>query len=386
LSDLHIWPKEIQEEDGHLKTSAVFEYPNGERKELWFKLPARYRNSVAHNQDPFLLGSIFEAMRFPTQIEVHGEISPSLLRNLDEFQEVWTLWKPDIYSKVDMRAEAEIELPKPDKDSAITAFSMGLDACYSAFSHSHGLRGRSNVNLKAGLLVHGFFDIPISKKVEFEHAKKAAVGLLDNLGLELIPMVSNIRSVLHYWPDTHGIATAACLNLLSGAYAQGLIPSSDAFQYLRFPWGSTPLTDPMFSSRAFQIIHDGISMPRTQKIKTIADWPEAMTSMRVCNFGWKNNRNCSHCDKCIRTELAFRALGLPIPPCFDHDPTHSDILKLRFDDQNKDYLDILDVARQNSPGETWLLALETVYRYNMILTRLKSSKLGQVYKRLFLRG
>jgi len=385
VSVLHVWPQDLTEGDGQITTSAILEYPDGERKELWYKLPLEHKNNLAVNHDSFLLGGLFEAMRYPALLEVHGEVSPSLLRNLDEFQEVWALWSPETYSKVEMLAETEIEPLRPGEDSAITAFSMGVDACYSAFSHARKLRGRSWVNLKAGLFVHGFLDYPIIRNDEFDRAKITANSLLDSLGLELIPMSTNIRYLLRNWPDTHGIALAACISQLSGAYTQGLIPSSNTYKYPRLNWGSTPLTDQMFSSRSFEIVHDGGNAPRTKKIKTIADWPEAMESLQVCNNAWQHDRNCSRCGKCIRTALGFRVQGIDLPVCFDHDPTIADILKLRFRTNNKDYLDLLEVGRESSPGTSWFRAYETVYRYNHTTSILRYSKLGQAIKRFFIR-
>ncbi|WP_375515647.1 hypothetical protein [uncultured Nostoc sp.] len=153
-----------------------------------------------------------------------------------------------------MRNPGVVNRPK----RAISAFSGGLDSCFTAFRHSRGKCGRSQRPLEAGLMVHGF-DIPLFEQESFDRAVQKSKLTLASLGLELIPMATNFRDFKQNWEDTHGIAVASCLMLLQGGYSIGLIPSSDPYHAvdLSWGWGSNPLTDPLLSSSTFPIIHDG---------------------------------------------------------------------------------------------------------------------------------
>lgn len=79
------------------------------------------------------------------------------------------------------------------------------------------------------------------------------------------------------------------------------VPSSHTYDHL-FPWGSHPLTDPMWSTESTQVIHHGSASSRTTKTKVILDHPLVANNLQVC---WKNiHKNCGECAKCIRTMAA----------------------------------------------------------------------------------
>ena len=44
-----------------------------------------------------------------TDLHVHAGVSPSLLRNLEEFQAAWACWRPGHYARIGISADAERE-------------------------------------------------------------------------------------------------------------------------------------------------------------------------------------------------------------------------------------------------------------------------------------
>jgi len=64
-------------------------------------------------------------MRTSADMVIHGEISPSLLRNLEEFQDAWHCWLPEQYRKINITADVEKESSKHTIPLAIMAFSGG---------------------------------------------------------------------------------------------------------------------------------------------------------------------------------------------------------------------------------------------------------------------
>jgi len=72
--------------------------------------------------------------------------------------------------------------------------------------------------------------------------------------------------------------------------------------------GYASLLDPLWSSDAVEIVHDGPNT-RIEKLRLLVQYPEIMARLRVC---WENigKYNCGLCEKCIRTMLALRALGI----------------------------------------------------------------------------
>jgi hypothetical protein len=79
------------------------------------------------------------------------------------------------------------------------------------------------------------------------------------------------------------------------------------------PHASHPLLDPYYSSSDLQIKHDGVALSRFEKTRIIADWELTASHLRVCNnmnHLESGTLNCGRCEKCVRTMLAFLALGI----------------------------------------------------------------------------
>jgi hypothetical protein len=317
-------------------------------------------------------------MRTHASLIVHGSVSPSLLRNLEEFQAAWECCLPERYNRVEIIPDQEQECPKPDTSQAITVFSGGIDSCFTAWRHHTGQAGHLKRNLRAGLFLHGF-DIPLRQGETYGRASAKARTMLQSAGMQLVPMAINLRRLGDNLKWGHGSILASCLMMLAGGYAVGIIPSTHPYYSLDLHRGSNPATDELFSSDAFPIIHDGAAYNRPQKLSLIANWLEAMGNLRVClgRNSELRDQNCCRCEKCIRTILAFRALGLDQPPSFAHDVNNQQILALNFSTgaRNRYYQEIQKTARQTGIRDSWLWALGIAYHWNQLKKWVKESAL-----------
>lgn len=363
----HLWKEEVVEANGLLTISATIENPDRERTNLWYRVPAKYSSAITESCDPFVVAIIFAIMNQSTDLVVHGEVSPSLLRNLEEFQAAWFSWQPNQYRQVKISAEIEREQSRTEVvERAISGFSGGLDSCFTAYRHRQQSSDRFQYNLQAGLMVHGF-DIPLYQEEVFERAAEKSRVMLDSLGLELIPIATNLKGLFKVdWEDSCSTAIASCFMLLQKSYTTGLIASSYSYRNLIFPLGSNPLTDRLIRSKSFEIIHDGALYSRSEKAKGIIDWPEALENLRVCWRGKHKDRNCGRCEKCIRTILNFRVLGSGLPLGFEKDVTDEQILELKVNRlQLHDLEEILNIAKTENISDSWVQALEKcVKRHN----------------------
>lgn len=158
MPQIHIWQEERVKINDSITVSATIEIPNQGRNSLWFRVQAEHSSLLTQSCDSFVVAMIFLAMSQGTDVLVHGEVSPSLLQNLEEFQAVWSCWRPKHYQQVEITVDIEREhsvVNRPKR--AISAFSGGLDSCFSAFRHSRGKCGRSQrpAKLKTkNLLLH----------------------------------------------------------------------------------------------------------------------------------------------------------------------------------------------------------------------------------------
>ena len=363
----NLWPEELVQENDQLTLPATLERPDGTRKRLWYRLPLTYRDAVTSSCDSFVLGFLFTIMKLPEDLRVHGEVSPSLLRNLVEFQDAWSCWNPAKYHRIEISADIEREQPRAKTDQAIMGFSRGADSSFTAWRHHTGRAGRQQRNLVAGVMIHGF-DIPLEETDVFAQAAETARIMLASLDMELIPIATNFREIGGTWEDACGAGLASGLALLKGRYNTGLIASSEDYAGLVFPWGSNPLTDGLMSSNSFQVITDGSALTKMAKIKEINAWPEARQHLRVCLDG-RYADNCCRCIKCTRNILLFRFLGLGLPECFDRDLSDTDILRMRIYDPDVITINerLVKQARATSISASWVRALQ----FSMMINRLR---------------
>jgi hypothetical protein len=372
----HLWPEEAVEANGSTTLSVTIESHDGSRTRLWYRVPCEYASLIPANCDSFVVATVMLAMSQASDFAVHGEVSPSLLRNLQEFQAAWACWYPRKYQKIDIIAEVEREQANATaEEKAIAAFSGGVDSCFTMFRHKSGRYGRLTRNLQAGLMVHGF-DIPLAQQEVFERAAKKSKAMLNSLGVELIPVATNYREFGLNWEDVFGSAVASTLMLLRGSYTVGLVPSSYTYKSLFLPWGSNPLTDPLLSSNAFQVIHDGTAFKRIDKIREITNFPAALQSLRVCWEGKERDRNCGRCEKCIRTILGFRVMGIGLPPCFEQDVTDRQILDIKTSKKSQVtyFEEILQAAIAAGISDSWVTTIEQCIKRNQRTAFLEQSK------------
>lgn len=358
---LRIWPQEPTRSEGRLTLSGILEGPGQERRELWYRLPEQYESFISTSADFLVAGCIYPVMQAGQDVRVHGQVAPSLLHNLVEFQLAWASWQSGL-SAVDISADREAESgDKGDKRGALVAFSGGVDSCFSAFRHARAWETRFPSRVAAGLMVHGF-DIPLEEPEAFDSSFVRSTRMLASLGLESIPMATNYRALVADWTHSYGAAIASCLMLLAGAYGEGMIGQGLAYEHFRhLNEGSNPLTDALLSSAAFTIVPDGGGYLRADKIRAMSTWTEFLGNLRVCWAGAQRDRNCCKCEKCIRNILTFRVLGLGRPPCFEHDVSIEQIrglTKLKEITMLTQYDNIVKLAHEAGPPVPWAIALE----------------------------
>ncbi len=252
-------------------------------------------------------------------------------------------------------------MPPEGREDSVLAFSGGVDSCFTAFRHARAEGSRVMHKPTAGVMVHGF-DIPLDEPGTFASALERSRIMMDSLGLELIPVATNYRELVKDWSHSFGAALASCLTLFSGRFRAGLI--GQGLTFTEFPLlheGSNPLTDPLLSSDTFKVVPDGTASTRADKIYAMREWEEFLQHLRVCWAGPEKDRNCCVCEKCVRNILTFRALGLGLPPCFDHDvsqeqirsmhPGHKVLALIRYDELGV-------IATKHGASGPWVKTLE----------------------------
>jgi len=112
---MHLWPEPLVEEGDDVTAAVTIEHADGNRDKLWYRFPAEHREAICESADPLLIGAMFPVMENAAKadgafsVKVHGSVSPSLIRNLDEFQVAWSIWQPEVYGRAEIHADEERE-------------------------------------------------------------------------------------------------------------------------------------------------------------------------------------------------------------------------------------------------------------------------------------
>ncbi|MDA9190824.1 hypothetical protein N9P07_05230 [Alphaproteobacteria bacterium] len=301
---LILHPLSYTKVDRFIRVGFKVEYKGSQVKHIWIDYPEYIKLPDESVCNAYILLIIFEAMKFGLDIEVMGIIDKKLLSNLREYILLWAMWYPHLYKKINISANTE-NIGTLKLNGSILAFSGGLDAAFSA--HNFYNKKDDFEKLKCGVFVQGL-DIPLQKTFEFRIASQKAAIILKSINIPIIQVRTNfkIQSTANY-EHSHATAIIGIMSNLISLGNQLIIGSSDWYNKLEIPWGSSPLSDFLLGSSEYTVIHDGCGHTRTQKMAALRDWPEALNNLRVCWRGEDKSKNCMNCEKCFRTFMHFKA-------------------------------------------------------------------------------
>jgi hypothetical protein len=113
-----------------------------------------------------------------------------------------------------------------------------------------------------------------------------------------------------YIEQFFGAALAAAGHALASSIDSFSIASSYDVRHT-IPNGSHPYVDAYFSSSSLAVRHDGAGYTRLEKLRVLAEWPEAIERLQTCNYRPPpaGMANCGTCEKCLRTAVGLLVLG-----------------------------------------------------------------------------
>ena len=367
---LHLYLDTVEScDDIHkFKIHVWLERPYDQDLRLWYDVPFdQWEYCSLDLMDSFVIAALLKAMEDKATLRVHGLVSASLLNNLEEYQRVFSIWFPEKYTEIEIVPDSEVEETKVTDDMMLS-FSGGVDGSFSALNHilRRGPIRRKLFNINAVLYIEGF-DV----NIDYDHECKTVVErnrqlLKDYPDLQFLNVRTNLKyllSIKKFW-TSHACVLASTASLFRKLSGGCLVGSSHSYLHLS-PWGSHPLTDRLLSSSSFEIHHDMV-FTRVEKLKALFAWPEALANLKVCwegqyRYDTPPDTNCCCCDKCVRTMLAFKALGHEIPSSFSQELTPEKVKGLRnkpFDWSRLMFLtEVLHAAEENGMGDDPLFVL-----------------------------
>ncbi len=353
--------------------------------DLWFKFSKSISLPKDDDCDSYTLAVIMDAMKENRNIEIKGSVSEELLSNLVEYQAAWNKWLPNTYSKIDIFCN-NIRKTSERSPGAICAFSGGVDATFSVLRHSKSKLSYRSKKINLCAIVHGF-DIPTEDENAFKKAKDNAGNTLADIDIDLYSIKTNYREISKVnWEHSFSCALVAALSNFKKSAGTCLVGSSEPYDSLVIPWGSSPITDHLLSSDEFFVIHDGASHSRTEKVEEIAIWKTGIDNLRVCWQGDLKDRNCGVCEKCVRTKLNFLATGNYIPKCFPDSDIIDDLKKIKLGNNavRAEWRQIYQYATKNKVNSSWVHQLPRIINKKSLVEKMlpKGSTRRELVKNL----
>ncbi|MDP2809181.1 MAG: hypothetical protein Q8O34_03440, partial [Rhodocyclaceae bacterium] len=198
----------------------------------------------------------------------------------------------------------------PGKTAAF--FSGGIDSYFTIARRMPGNPdGIPAVGKLDDLITVWGFDIGVHDEAQFQPLAQSLRKNAATMAFNHIVVRTNLREPntvfrTHWGPLTFGVGLAFIGLLMEARLDELVLGSSYSYGSL-VPWGSHPMLDPLFSSSAMRIVHDGACHSRFQKTAVVAKLPLEIVSLHVCQA--QLDGNCSECEKCFRTMLALDILG-----------------------------------------------------------------------------
>lgn len=260
--------------------------------------------SGAHAQagsTPFAIYCLPLAMTRGWTLCSEQPISQKLLTAIPIAQDIFLQFLPEM-RRVKVDAPSCAEAVQPDRVSG-SFFSGGVDGFYTFLKHRQSIRK---------LIFASGFDITLSQTRVIDIVTQQIRLMAQELEVGLIEVKSNMRHFsdpLLHWRFFIGASMGGTASLLSNQLDRVYIGSSHHYGDI-YPWGTHPMLDPLWSTEATQIIYDGCEASRLNKLTLVAQNPVALRRLRVCFNNRDDRYNCSRCEKCIRTMVGLRLLGV----------------------------------------------------------------------------
>ena len=279
----------VSVEDGVCELSAQVD---GDK--VFFRTPEAY--PLFPCAEGFVAVALLEAMISNLPIVVDSiPVSRALHERLREIQSIYACWNREL-SVVEIKSGVSADI-RPF-ETVGSFFSAGVDS-----SHTFAVNQKEITHL---IMCWGFdsgndpqsWDRRIAEQTRFVEA----------ISKKLLPVVSNVRDWMEKrrisWRMAHGLF----LSSVGGSLGMKkiYIPASHTYSEL-YPWGTHPLSDPMWSTESTEVIHHGAYAGRSRKLREILRNQQVADNLQVC---WRSiHENCGTCPKCVRTALAIQMLG-----------------------------------------------------------------------------
>lgn len=321
VSDVRIFGYRKERRDGWTSFRARVEWEETARspQELFVEIAEPFAEDLEPDPNAFLAAAYQPALRHgERRVAIEGSVCPRLRDGLWLAAATVDVWFSRPARRLLLEPERGFEPPRPVEPGVSAGFlSGGVDSSYLFFSNRRGFPRGHPERLRYALFTQAW-DFPgeeLSPRA-LAYSRRVAErlsALHRDDGVELVSIRSNFRSLepsLTFLAREYLAASLAAPAIaLSGMISSARVASGADLLHLGRR-GTHPMLDPCYSTAALRVRHEGIQLRRIEKVRALAEWPESLANLVVCNYRpvepWIN---CGVCEKCVATMLELTAVG-----------------------------------------------------------------------------
>ncbi len=278
--------------------------------------------SIEPEPDAFLLAAAFPAIRHgERRIALEGAACPRLRDGLEAAAALIEGWYGEPRRLPAIEPSGGFRAPFPASPRSAAFLSGGADSLDLFLRNRSRFATDHPASIRDGLHVAGFpfIHAPGSDAEQDlrDRASRSSSALAAALDVALTRIDSNILDVEPSFAfagrEYFAAAYASMAHLFSSRWTDVALASGHEIPAVLTPTGSHPLLDPLFSTGALEIRHEGADRTRLEKIEAIAARPELLAHLLVCHEAPLPGGvlNCGRCEKCVRTMTELAAAGAP---------------------------------------------------------------------------
>jgi len=295
-------------------------YQDGTDEQFWFDVRREHAEELSTSGNPWLTTLLPLAVCTHEPLEITVPVDRLMYENIRELMYVWRGWYPDL-PLVEIKADVADDVPEPERPNTGQFFTGGVDSLFTALRHTRSFTPDAPFEIDDLISICGY-DIPLRNAENYmgryarqqRFAAEAGKGLIDIYTNTRETIIARIRKVgrtdSSMWGRiSHACGLAGLAHVLEKRFRKVLVSSSYTYsEFSGVPYGTSPLTDHLGSSRKLNIFHYGSGFTRAEKVLYIAPSDVALDTLQVC-FHNQDEKNCGWCLKCLQTMIPLEIAG-----------------------------------------------------------------------------
>lgn len=342
---------EVQRNGGAIRCSLTLRWEDCERADTvaWIEWPEEQAEVLTADADSALLAAFPLAMwQGERRLQLEGDLCPRLADNARTAMALLAGWNPGLRPlalEVTERAPERPAAPHEARDAAL-CFSGGVDTLAALRLNRRHVPAGHPARYRQGLFAFGLnsYDLaadgPRPERWRAYEAQGARLArLAEACDLTLVRVASNLRSLYPSFEAWGAVAHGSSLAAFGHAIRRRLRSLAIANSGLGVGPEIVPhpLLDGFYASHDLDVHSVHATLPRLEKVREVAQWPEGLAALRVCyliDLPAEGQVNCGRCEKCVRTMVQLLAVGsgaLARAPFPVHDVTPAELERISFD-------------------------------------------------------